>query len=115
MLYLRTIKSCINEPIAPLLSSEAISPQYIGDTVITKPTPNPCNNLAAYICPILDDVANKTKATMKKVALEISVHLRPILSANGPAAYGAEMIYFFISSFYYHMKFQRERQSWLFS
>lgn len=90
------MKSCINEPIAPLLSSEEISPQYIGDTVITKPTPNPCINLAAYICPILDAVASKTKATMKNIALEISVHLRPILSANGPAAYGAEM--FFISS-----------------
>lgn len=31
---------------------------------------------------------------MKNVALEISVHLRPIFSASGPAAYGAEILLF---------------------
>lgn len=91
--YSRTIKSCIKEPIAPLLSSDAISPQYIGDTVITKPTPKPCNNLAAYICPTVDVVASKTNAIMKNSELDISVHFRPILSANGPAAYGAVIVF----------------------
>lgn len=39
--YLLTIKTCINDPIAPLLAFDEISPIYIGKAVIAIPTPKP--------------------------------------------------------------------------
>lgn len=41
-------------------------------------------------------VRSKTKERMKKIALLKSVHLRPILSANGPAMKGAEIFLYFL-------------------
>lgn len=62
---------------------------YIGCTVITKPTPKPCNKRAINISGTLRVTNNNTYATTKNTTLPSRVHFLPIFSAKGPAMNGA--------------------------
>lgn len=83
------MNNCINEPKAPLTSSLEISPMYIGCTVITNPTPNPCNRRAKHMIHTLLAISNKIQEATKSIVLPNRVHFLPTLSASGPATNGA--------------------------